>query len=395
MKKLKRKEKLFDENIITQATTSTNFTKRNKMLFYKTITSNFSQEQNKNEILSRNKSIKNKGFKSVKPLLRNKKIESPIPKFKSINESPKEKRRKSIVTINNTPKKENEKNIESFENANTNSLLPTNINSYRHLLRGTDFGIYENLNWTLRLRDYSHKGMHNKVIDYKDYYYRENAKTSEIKQEKMQLTQDFNPPSYYDEDLNKYKRRIQTASRPLIKQLNPNFNKIKHLLFGNNNGKVNYSQFKFETTLRNLKYEKNNENKKWQVLPVVKTDKYMTRFLSPVTPKGIDHLKNIEKYIHKNYEYNFKDEYVGNDKIKKKLIYDNKNYTISGIGETLGDEKYNNHFWDNNMFANKKILSTESNPQCKFELGLRHYESDKDKKYLTQTNFRAKKNKIK
>ena len=60
MKKLKRKEKQFDENIITQATTSTNFTKRNKMLFYKTITSNFSQEQNKNEILSRNKSIKNK-----------------------------------------------------------------------------------------------------------------------------------------------------------------------------------------------------------------------------------------------------------------------------------------------------------------------------------------------
>ena len=395
MKKIKRK---FDENIMTQATTSTNFTKRNKMLFYKTITSNFSQEQNKNEILSRNKSTKNKGFKSVKPLLRNKKIESPIPRFKSINETPKERRRKSIVTLNNTPTKENEKNIENITNTYTNSLLPTNINSYQHLIHGTNFGIYENLNWALRLRDYNHKGMYNKVIDYKDYYYRENAKTSEIKQEKIQLTQDFNPPSYYEEDLNKYKRRIKTASKPLITQLNPNFNKIKHLLFGNNNGKVNNSQFHFETTLRNLKYEKNdrnNENKKWQILPIVKTDKCMTRFLSPVTPKGIDHLKNIEKYMPKKYEYTFKDDYVGNDKIKKKVIYANKKYTFSGIGETLGDEKYNNHFWDNNMFANKKILDTESNPQCKFELGLRHYESHKDKKYLTQTNFKTKKNKLK
>ena len=389
MKKLKRKEKLFDENIMTQATTSTNFTKKNKMLFYKTINSNFSEEQNKNEMISRNKPIKNKGYKSVKPILKNKKIESNMPIFKSINETPKEKRLKSSVTLNNKSK-EKEKNIENCVNTDTNSLLPTNINSYQHLLRGTDFGIYENLNWALRLRDYNHKGMNDKVVDYKDYYYREMVKISEIKQEKVQLTQNFNPPSFYDEDLNKYKRRIKTAKGPLIAKLNPNFYKIRHLLFGNNNGKVNYSQFKFETTLRDINYDNNNENKKWQILPIVKTDKYMTKFLSPITPKGIEYLKNIEKYLHKNYEYTFKNDYIGNDKIKKKVIYANKNYTISGIGETLGDEKYNNHFWDNNMFANKKILSIESNPQCKFELGLRHYESDKDKKYLTLTNFRAK-----
>ena len=99
---------------------------------------------------------------------------------------------------------------------------------------------------------------------------------------------------------------------------------------------------------------------------MVKTNKKIIKFLSPVTEKGKLNLKNIEKY-------------------------NNKNYTISGMGETLGDEKYDNIFGDNNMFANKRILSTHTNQQCKFELGLRLY--GKDKKYSTQTNFRKPKKK--
>ena len=159
---------------------------------------------------------------------------------------------------------------------------------------------------------------------------------------------------------------------------------------------MNFSQFNFETTLRNLKYiRNNNENKKWEILPVVRTSKKIAKFLAPVTPNGIQHFKNIEKFVHKNYEYNIKDETYENDRIKRKYIYNNRNYTVSGIGETLGDEKYNNHFGDNNMFANKRILSTESNPQCKFELGLRIYGPYQDKKYLTQQNFRPKNKNIK
>ena len=113
--------------------------------------------------------------------------------------------------------------------------------------------------------------------------------------------------------------------------------------------------------------------------------------MAPITLQGIQNLKNIDKFIHKTYDYSFKDVFVGESKIKKKIKYTNRNFTISGIGETLGDEKYNNHFGDNNMFANKQILSTESNPQCKFELGLRIYSPYKDRKYLTHTNFRPKK----
>ena len=86
MNQIKRKEKQFDDNIITQASTSTNFTKRNKMMFYKTISSNFSQEPNKNQKIKTN--LKYKNFNSVKKSQKKKNNISPIPNFKSINETP-------------------------------------------------------------------------------------------------------------------------------------------------------------------------------------------------------------------------------------------------------------------------------------------------------------------
>ncbi len=391
MKQIKRKDRHFDENIATQNSTSTDFTKKNKMLFYKTISSNFSQEQNKNQKSFRNQALKNQNIKTIKKSEKGKSF-SPNKNFKSINETP-IKKKQSIVSIHNSPKKEDSKNQEIT--LKINSLLPTNINSYQHLIRGTDFGIYDNLNWALRLRDYSYKGINNtKVIDYKDYYYRENAKTTEIKhEEKIQLTENFNPPSYYEADLEKYKKRMKSGSKPLLMQLNPNYNKIRHLLFGNNKGKVNYSQFSFESTLRNLKSGKNDERKKWEILPAVKNNnrKYMTKFFAPITSQGIQNLKNMEKYLPKNYEYNLKDIVVGEDKVKKRIMYNNRNYTISGIGETLGDQKYNNVCREKNIFAHQKILTTATNEQCKFELSLRFYETNKDKKAKTQANFRPKK----
>ena len=399
MNEIKRKEKQFNENLNTQNSTSTDFTKKNKMLFYKTISSNFSQPQI-NDQKSRNEQPKHNYFNSVKKSKNKKKIDSQSSKYKTINKYPNRKRYQSIISLNASPNKENEKKIESP----INSLLPTNINLYHHLICDRNFGIFGNLNWALRLRDYNHKGVNDtKVIDYKDYYYRENNDKDDTKKERIQfkhekikLTDNFNPPSYYEEDLNKYKKRRQIEKRSLITELNPNYNRIRHLLFGNNNGNVNYSQFNFESTLRNIKYDKTKENKKWQVLPVVnKSNKKITKFLDPITPMGIQNLRKIEKYLPKNYEYNLKDLVYGNDKIKKKIIFNNRNYTISGAGETLGDEKYDNKFGDNNMFANLGILTTATNQQCKFELGLRQYGSYKDKKSLTQHNFRPKKKLIK
>lgn len=55
-----------------------------------------------------------------------------------------------------------------------------------------------------------------------------NAKTIE-KQKGITLTESFNEPKFYNEDLEKYKLRIKKDKRPLSSVLNPNFNNIRHL----------------------------------------------------------------------------------------------------------------------------------------------------------------------
>ena len=75
------------------------------------------------------------------------------------------------------------------------------------------------------------------------------------------------------------------------------------------------------------------------------------------------------------------------------MLSEDNRYTISGIGETLGDVKYDNYFKDNNMFSNKHIINTEANPVCKFELSLRTYGNDEDINRRTHKIFRPKKKK--
>ena len=281
-----------------------------------------------------------------------------------------------------------------------NIILPRNINCYTHLIRGKNVGNYAEINWVLRLRDYGQNNNGSKTIDYKDYYYRKNndlEKVEDIKHEQIKLTDNFLPPHFYDDDLQKYKNKLKKFDKSLILKLNPNYYKIKHLIYRNKGDLSNYSQFHFATTLRNIKSYREEKNKKFQILPVCEKNNNnihkIAKFLAPQTKYGKINLKKIEKYLIKNHDYKFEETRFEGQKIMRKIFTQNDKYTISGKGETLGDLKYNNNFYDNNMFANKKILQTESNPMCKFELGLRFYGNDIDKRNKTHRNFRPKKKK--
>ena len=205
MKQSNSKEKILPEDIaITQGTTSTDFTKQNKGKFLQTITSNFSNQTNntKQHFFSRNKN--NKTNKFLSPF----KTEENIHKYpKTISKTT----RASIIPINteNSFKKSNK--IMTKSSLIQNLLLPRNINSYTHLIRGKGVGIFAEIDWALRLRDYSHKNDETKVLDYKDYYYRKHYKQEQIKEEKennkILLTDNFSPPYFYEDDLKKYKAK--------------------------------------------------------------------------------------------------------------------------------------------------------------------------------------------
>ena len=342
--------KEIENDIITQPTSSSgiNSIKKDKRSFYQTRSTNFSSDQ-----------MKKINYKT--PTNR-----SPNKLILKKNSSTKNGIIKPIINIL-TPKKENE-NKKLNINTEAQFLLPTNINSFLHLMKGNDFGIYEKFNWALGLRDYKDKKI--KKLD----------NTSE--------------PSFYAEDLEKYKKKQKRKFETLIEQLNPNYNKIKHLILRKGlNNNINFSQFKFSTCLRNYKKEENKFNKQreksWKNLPLpsLNSNKYEVKCLSPITNQGIENYQKLEKITPKIYQISYGETIVGNDKIKTKNLINNRNYTICGFGGSLGDKKYNNKFGDNNMFANKNILRVASNPLSKFELGLRIYGSLKNIKNYNKTNI--------
>ena len=319
-----------DKNLTNQGSTSSIHELRNNIKSFTNLTNstNFSNENNKRNKINLRK-----------------------------NESTKVGLKKPIISIS-TPGRENSKRKESP--IKLASLVPTNVNSFQHLIT-EPFGIFENINWTLGLR-----GPHRKNV--------------EISKEKMSIKGNFNEPYFYMEDLKKYKNKQRKIYDAKIEKLNPNYNKIKHLVLGNRTGNINYSQFNFSTCLRDYNSKDSNnivKEKKWKYtpLPKLKSDKYIVKCLSPITPAGIQNFKKLENIMPKNYEVIHGEAIVGNDKIKTKKLVNNRSYTVSGYGECLGDKKYNNKFGDNNMFANKRILRVASNPLSKFELGLRIYGS--------------------
>ena len=282
----------------------------------------------------------------------------------SSNET-KPKKNKNIKKINSKPliniqtpddeiKKLNKKR--SHPNFNiTKNILPTNVNAFYHLIYDNLFGNYESLNWALglRLANKKHKNLNSKKI--------------------------ITEPSFYQQDSKKYSEKIYKDIKPLLNELNPNFNKIQHLTHDKTRGCINYSQFSFSSCLRNFKNNQNETNKqkeknfKLTPLPKIKNDKYKIQCLSPITTAGISNFNNLEKYIPKNYKIIYEDTKIGNDTIKKKILTIDRNYTLSGLGEYLAEQKYNNKFRDLNISSNKELLTNHSNSTCKFELGLKNY----------------------
>lgn len=366
--KLSNKYTKMEEIPITQGTTSTDFTKVSKPLFLQTISSNFSNQSNQKKIISRNHDKLNQNNKEEKKF-------SPLKTFDNIHPSTeKRKTNKYNYTITNDSGLKTQRTSRNNNKLKTglfqNIILPRNINSYTHLIRGKNVGNYAEIDWVLKLRDYD---------------------------QQIKLKDNFSPPNFYDEDLQKYKNKLKKIDKSLILKLNPNYYKIKHLIYRNKGDHSNYSQFHFATTLRNIKSYKEEKSKNFQILPICEKNNNnnhkVAKFLAPLTKYGKINLQKIEKYISKNHDYKFEEATFEGQKIIRKIFIKNDKYTISGIGETLGDLKYNNNYYDNNMFANKKILQTESNPMCKFELGLRFYGNDFEKKNKTHINFRPKKKK--
>ncbi len=349
---MKTKIKKIDEihhTLANDPSASTIFTnlKNNKKSFNQTNLTEFSQENTKTQNNNITKTPYNKTLKKIS-------LNTPLRK----NGSSTFPNNHPLISVS-VPKDISNNKVDYH--TKINSLLPMNIGAFQHLMTGNVFGIIDNMNWAFGLRSSGNLTTKGKDKAHGD---------------KVTLTEAFKEPSFYVDDLQKYKKK-QKKGNDKIAKLNPNFEKIKHLVVRNKTGNTNYSQFNFSACLRD--YNKNEENKqkekKWILLclPKIESDKNTVKCLSPVTSAGIENVKKLRQIMPKNYEVKYEDAYVGDSKIKKKILINNRSFTVSGYGECLGDKKYDNKFRDKNIYANKGLLKIETNPLCKFELGLRNY----------------------
>ena len=294
---------------------------------------------------------------------------------KKINKKEKKNKSKPKPLINIPNSKEEEKILNkkrSEPNLNiTKNNLPTNVNAFYHLIYDNMFGSCESLNWALGLR-----------LDLK-------------KNKKINFKKDISEPSFYLADKNKFTEKNLKENKPLINELNPNFSKIQHLTNGREKGNINFSQLNFSSCLRNIRNKKGEIKERERhfnltPLPRLKGLEYKVKNLSPITTEGINNLSRIENYIPKYYKINYENTKVGNDTIKRKVLAINRNFTLCGFGDYLNLPKYNNKFREINIFANRELLSTTSNPTSKFELGLRNYSSNN----ISDGNLNLKRKKL-
>ena len=267
---------------------------------------------------------------------------------------------KDFSSINNT--KSTNVTLKSIKNNGTNYIpsktqstkyhkdviYPKNINEYKHLLNNYMF-TQGDLDWTLDLRN-------------------------EKKIDKINKEISLSPPSFYDKDLENFKKKKKIIlNEPFLHFENPF--QLNHLVHDNCNT-INSSQINFESTLRRCKPIKGakiiKHSETWKNLAYSPISN-LSYFLPPVTSKSKEHIQKINKYIVREYEHvNEKTKYE-NDNIIRKTVRPNKKFALGWLGEHLEREKYNQKYKTKNINSIRHILKYHGNALSNFEIGLRTF----------------------
>ena len=242
------------------------------------------------------------------------------------------------------------------ENSKNNSeqiVKIQNANEIWHLLNGKSHGTKSEENWSINLRDY------------------------EINKKKLKFEK-INPPSFYEIDEKKYKKKN------LIKSNSTNdifvFNSIKHLLSTYTSGEtLDNNTFIFERTLRKFKLKKEhfvNHKNKWNNIT-------SNSFLNSLNYLPVSDKLN-EKYILRPYKVIRKNASVGDLEIIQKQYVKDEKFALNWFGEHKSKLPYNDIHKCKNFYEFENVLKgkNQNRTQLFFELGLRNQFEKKNKKNI-------------
>ncbi len=240
------------------------------------------------------------------------------------------------------------------ENSKNNSaeyVKIQNANEIWHLLNGKEHGTKSEVNWSINLRDY------------------------EINKKKITF-QKINPPSFYEIDEKKYKKKNLTKSNSAKEVFV--FNKFKHLLSTSTSGEtLDNNTFIFQRTLRKFKLKKEhifNHKNKWNNIT-------SNSFLNSSNYLPVNDKLN-EKYILRPYKIIRKNTSFGDLEIKQRKYVKDDKFALNWFGEHLSKLPYKDIYKCKNFYEFENILTgkNQSRIQLFFELGLRNQFEKKNKK---------------
>ena len=256
----------------------------------------------------------------------------------------------------------------------------TNINEFRHLITSVPSMGNSGIKWMLNLRNQPHKE-ESKTQSENTNSFRKKQNENFDNNNKTITNFNFNAPSFYENDLTKYKTRYNfyKNKRSNSTSINPNFVEVSHLTTNHLGETVNTTQYNFETTLRlfNLKSNKTSlkTRPKWNRIPSLLKTIHHNECLPPCNAKSIENIQKMDKYILRPFHVVYDKTLVGKHQIKtKKFVRDNIRKSPY-FGEHISSKPYSSKYQDVDTFRNHEILKKHNNTLCLFELCLRNYGS--------------------
>ena len=245
----------------------------------------------------------------------------------------------------------------SLSNTSNNKVIsvPKDINQFKHLI--SQFTITpSDLEWAFQLRAYQRS-------------LSSSSSTTTIP----------NPPSFYEEDFAKHRKRTKLRllySNDAFYKGTNSFS-LYHLIQNSKASSINPTLLNFQSTLRDFNSNKkttltkSNSTSNWINLayrPVY--NELQSSYLPPLLAKSKEKYKKLDNYILKRYKIAIEKMKYRNDTINKKtVIKDNTHLPIYSCAH-LSMSKYTPTYENKNIGQIRHLLK-QSNSTAKFEIGLR------------------------
>ena len=314
-------------------------------------------------------------------------IKRPITALNGIVNKNMKKKQLKINTENIQTSNKKIKNINTFREINK---FNKNTNEFEHLLRNNTNIDYGNFKWIIKLRNYDNNSEYkyktsNNFFNNKTNNFSDNFNNTEITESNKTLrvsktAKNLGPPSFYNDDLEKYKirnlKKNYNYNNNNNYKDNLNFRTIRHLTRNKNNiGTISNDMFLYMTTIRENKSAKNVfiNPKKWKDISYKIKYPDFPLSSSPKNKNLLEIYNKIRKYITIPYNAQFKKIKFNGNNLIQKTMHRNNDLIFSDIGDHLSKTPYNNTFQEINTFKIKELLKKHNNTQCLFELNLRQY----------------------